>query len=372
MTPIEVDSSLVGVVKKVDVKKELLPGKNWGSFFMVQDSLPSPSKETSNSRGKSEGVPEYRSSGREPYVFRVDKPDDLRDLYIGVHADLMDETLHRDEGLFYLLYSPIFPEKKGPFGLHATPASHAVAVTKYRFIISENRHKEGISPTVQSIPFDQVFYVQLGSALSLGWFAIQFVEDKKTFCTTLFFTATGIEHFETLIREYRRNTVTNCGQLPKKIDWVDVWHRTPMTQVDRLKSLLIKEEFPFSTLRSSEAWALRRRRWRNTPVYLSTNGILISTSFGFIHATDEPCIRPQIFSFGVNVSCVAFDALESAQLLEKRMHGQGLPFLRLELSRGKVTVDFDIPFDGGSLEEAENLVHFLASNRRLEKEACIL
>jgi hypothetical protein len=34
MTPTEVNSSLVGVLKRVDVKKELLPGKNWRSFFM--------------------------------------------------------------------------------------------------------------------------------------------------------------------------------------------------------------------------------------------------------------------------------------------------------------------------------------------------
>ena len=171
----------------------------------------------------------WRSSGREPYVFRADKPGDL----FGVHADLMEKTLSRDEGLLYLLYSPIWPEKKGPFGLYATPASHAVAVTKYRFIISEDRYKEGIAPTVQSIPFDQVLYVQLGSALSLGWFAIQFVEDKKTFCTTLFFTSTGIAHFETLIRQYRRMTLANYDRFSKKIDWVDVWRRTPMTQVDR-------------------------------------------------------------------------------------------------------------------------------------------
>jgi hypothetical protein len=150
----------------------------------------------------------WRSSGKEPYVFRVERPDDLRGLHIGVHADLMERALRPDEGLLYLLYAPVWPEKKGPFGLHATPASHAVAVTKYRFIISEDRHKEGIAPTVQSIPFDQVLYVQLGSALCLGWFVIQFVEGKKTFCTTLFFTATGIGYFETLIRQYRRMTVT--------------------------------------------------------------------------------------------------------------------------------------------------------------------
>jgi len=338
---------------------------------MVRDPIPSPSPKTSNSRGKSEGAPKYRSSGREPYVFRVDKPDDLRDLYIGVHADLMDEALHRDEGLFYLLYSPIFPEKKGPFGLHATPASHAVAVTKYRFIISKDRHIKGIPPTIQSIPFRQVLYIQLGSALSLGWFAIQFVEEEKPFCTTLFFTATGIEHFEALIREYRRIPAANCGQLPEKIDWVDIWGRTPMTQVDRLKSLVLKEENPFNSVRSSELWCLEKKRWKKIPVYLSTNGILVSTNLGFIHATDEPCIRPKIYSFGVNVSCISFDALKSVRILEKRRDGNHLYSLRLETGRGPVAIDYDVPFNENSLNDAEELVRFLKQNIGAEREVCI-
>ena len=321
-----------------------------------------------NSGGNPEDMRGVRSRGRESYVFQANRPEGL----LGVHADLMEETLRPDEGSLYLLYAPIWPGKEGPFGLHATPASHAVAVTKDRFVISENRHKEGIVPTVQSIPFDQVFYVQVGSALSLGWFSVESVVDDKPSCATLFFTATGIAHFETLVREYRRNTVANCNQFPKKIDWVDVWHRTPMTQVDRLKSLIIKEEFPFNTLRSSEAWALKRRRWRNIPIYLSTNGILISTSFGFIHATDEPCIRPKIFSFGVNVSCVAFDALKSAQLVKKRIYGKLLHFFRLEIAHGQVSLDFDIPFDESNLKDAEDLVYFINQNVRVEEETCIL
>jgi hypothetical protein len=302
----------------------------------------------------------YRSSGKEPYVFRADKPGDL----FGVHVDLMRKTLRRDEGLLYLLYSPIFPEKNGPFALHATPSSHAVAVTKHRFIISEDRHMEGIAPTVQSIPFDQVFYVEMGNALILGWFSIEFVVDDKPSCTTLFFTATGLGHFNTAVREYRRITGPAYDQLPvDAIDWPDIWQHTPKTEVDHLKPLILREELPFNMLRSSERWILRKRRWKSIPVYLSTNGILVSTNFGFIHATDEPCIRPEIFSFGVNVSCIPCDALKSAQLLKKSMYGRPLCFLRLKIARGNVTVDFDIPFDEINLKDAEDLAHFLAQNR---------
>jgi hypothetical protein len=42
------------------------------------------------------------------------------------------------------------------------------------------------------------------------------------------------------------------------------------------------------------------------------------------------------------------------------MNGTPLCFLQLKIARGNVTVDFDIPFDGSCLKEAENLAHFLA------------
>jgi len=312
----------------------------------------------------------WRSSGREPYVFNVDEPKDL----FGVHADLMEKTLRHDEGLLYLLYSPMCQEKKGPFGLCATPASHAVAVTKYRLIISEDRHMEGIAPTVQSIPFDQVVYIQLGSAFLLGWFSIECVVDDKRSCTTLFFPATtGMKHFGIAVRKYRSMTGPAYDPLPvDAIDWPDIWQHTPKTEVDHLKPLILREELPFNMLRSSERWILRKRRWKSMPVYLSPNGILVSTNFGFLHATDEPCIRPEIFSFGVKASCIPCDALKSAQLLEKSMCGRPSCFLRLKIARGNVTLHFDIPFDQNSSKNAQALVSFLTRSRTAEGLVCAL
>jgi hypothetical protein len=328
---------------------------------MVQDLLPPYLKETSDSRRKSGPIPEYRLTGKKPYVFRAEKPGDLP----GVHADLMRKTLCRSEELIYLLYSPIIPEEKGPFGLCATSGSYSVAVTKHRFIISEDRHIDGIAPTVRSIPFDHVFYAELGNALFFGWFSIQFVVDDKPSCTRLFFPATtGMEHFGIAVRKYRSMTGPAYDQSSvDAIDWPDIWQHTPKAEVDHLRPLILREELPFNMLRSSERWILRKRRWKSIPVYLSTNGILVSTNFGFIHATDESRIRPEIFSFGVKASCIPSDALKSAQLLEKSRYGRPLCFLRLKIARGNVTVDFDIPFDGSNLKDAENLVHFLAQNR---------
>jgi len=318
---------------------------------------PKSESQSFSSEDNSEEIWGYRSSGREPYVFRANKPQDL----LGVHADLMKEALRSDEGLLYLLYSPIFGEEKGPFELHATPSSHSVAVTKARFIISEDRHMEGIAPTIQSIPFDQVFYVKLGNALLLGWFSVEFVVDDKPSCTTLFFPATtGMKHFGIAVRKYRSMTGPAYDQLPvDAMGWADIWQQTSKTEVDHLMPLILKEELPFNMLRSSELWISRKRKWKSIPACLSTNGILVSTNFGFISATEEAPVRPDVFSFGVNVSCLPVDALKSAQLIEKRMYGRLFYFFRLKIVRGSVIVDFDIPFAGDSRKEAEDLLCFL-------------
>jgi len=306
----------------------------------------------------------WQSSGRESYVFRGNKPGDLRDLYIRAHADLMEKALRHDEGLFYLLYSPICQERKGPFGLHATPASHAVAVTQYRFVISEDRHMNGIAPAIQSIPFDQVLYVQLGSAMLLGWFSIELAVDDKPSCTTIFFPATtGMKHFGIAVSEYRRMTRSTRNLLPSRImGWADIWRHSPKREVDHLKPLILKEELPFKMLRSSEQWILRKMRRKSIPACLSTNGVFVSTNFGFISVTEEEPVRPGAVSFGVNVSSIAFNALRSARLREKRTYGRLLPFLQLELARGSVALDFDVPFDRGSSKDAETLVYLLTND----------
>jgi hypothetical protein len=65
---------------------------------------PNSESKSSSSEDNLEERGGYRSSGREPYVFRANRPGDLP----GVHADLMEKTLRRDEGLLYLLRG-VFP-----------------------------------------------------------------------------------------------------------------------------------------------------------------------------------------------------------------------------------------------------------------------
>jgi hypothetical protein len=293
-----------------------------------------------------------RSRGKEPYVLRMDSAQEL----FGVHAELIESALCPDERVLYLLYSPMFPAEKTPFGIHVRPASHGVAVTEDRFVISEDRHIEGNAPTVRSIPFDTILSVELGNAILLGWFAIRCAEDKNVSCCALSFTNTGKHHFERAIRAYRATTGRAYRRSPNTgMDWTDVWMHTPRTQVEAVKSLVIEGENPVGAIRSSELWGSQKRRWKRIPVCFTADGIVISTNVGVIYSVDEPLARPDIYSFGVNVSCIPFEAIRSVRIFEEKSLGIRIPSLRLHLRRAGVTAEVDIPFDGHDSQAACSL-----------------
>jgi len=79
------------------------------------------------------------SNGRESWVFRAADPSEL----LGVHAEHIGRALDPGEELRYLLYSPMWEGHGGPFDITAPPASHAVAVSERRFLISRDPHLPG-------------------------------------------------------------------------------------------------------------------------------------------------------------------------------------------------------------------------------------
>ena len=95
---------------------------------------------------------EYHSSGMEPFVYRAENPADL----LGLHAEIMGSNLTPGENLRHLLYAPIWEGRHAPFGIRGQPASPAVATTNTRFLISCDRHIEGVALCLEIIPFDQV------------------------------------------------------------------------------------------------------------------------------------------------------------------------------------------------------------------------
>jgi len=198
----------------------------------------------------------YKSTGREPHVFRAEGPQGL----LGEHAALVDSALNPGESIHYLLYTPIREAGMSPFGIHAEPASHALAVTDHRFLLSKDRHINTIAPTIREIPYSRVIGVEIGNALLLGWLAIHFIENGQPACASMFYTARGSHHFERAICEFRNMYGKSQNYIPAEgTTWADVWEKTPKMQSDIIKSLILKKENPLLLLRSNEIWGAQKR-----------------------------------------------------------------------------------------------------------------
>jgi hypothetical protein len=301
----------------------------------------------------------FKSTGRESHVFRVESPEGL----IGVHADLIASSLRPEESIHYLIYAPVREAGDAPFGMHAEPASHALAVTDYRFLISKDRHIAAIAPTVQEIPFSQVVCVEIGNALLLGWLSIRFIENGQLSCTSLFYTARGSHHFEKAIREFRNVYGKAQSVAPAhSITWANVWEKTPKMQSDIIKSLILKEENPLYLLRSTESWGVQKRGRKK--VCLATEGVLLVTDWGLIHAVDEQPVSPHILSYGVNVRYIPSSALYALDHFEKEEHGVCRHMLRLQAGKPPAVISYDIPFDESTDYNVAEFVHAMQEMKR--------
>ena len=181
--------------------------------------------------------------------------------------------------------------------------------------------------------------------------------------TALLYNATGRHHFAAAVREYRALISGHVGNGLLRADqllWTDVWSHTARYQKKDLKSLVIARERPVTWLRSGELWTTERHWRKNKLVCLTTAGICVATDYGLLSVIDEPAQQPNMSSFGVNVSCIALDAVQSATLLERTSHTILLGFLRLTLGRASVVMHFEVPFAEESRMGAEYLVDYLA------------
>ena len=142
----------------------------------------------------------WESTGREAWVFGVEHPRDL----MGVHAKLIDKELNGSENIGHCIYAPRISSTETPFGLKSEKSSWGVCVTDKRFIISQNRHVEGIEPGVVSIDFQDIFYYNIGSVLLLSWFSITYIQDGKIEKLNILFSSNGKHHFEKALRAYKK------------------------------------------------------------------------------------------------------------------------------------------------------------------------
>lgn len=277
--------------------------------------------------------PGYTSHGREPWVYPAKHPRELQ----GVHAQLIAARLRPADQLRYLLYSPIWPGAEAPFGLHSWPASHGLAVTQDRFILSRNEHDAATPPVVVEIPFEHILCIEIGSALLLGWIVFRYAQENAAATVVLFCSATGLEYFAAAMRQYRTACRTQqnppARQPAGTVKRVNGW---PADLVRGLENLLLPDESSHAAFFAPGEWGQQIKYWRKQYVCFSAPCLMLKTDAGLLYALGEEAMRPDFLSFGVNTVGVSADALEGITVAEDANRKEPALCLRIHLRRGAV------------------------------------
>jgi len=298
---------------------------------------------------------EWRSVGREPRVYEAQTPADL----LGVHTELIASSLLPGEELRYLLYSPIWDGTWAPFGISAQSASHALAVTKSRFLLSRDLHRDDTDPTVLSIQFDHVLWAECGNAHLLGWFSLCHVMEDGPARLSFLFKATGSEFFTFALRHYRQTLPNQAPTtLPGKgrATWQDVWKCVSKPEAREVRPLVLDDETVLGWLRAGQSWRHRRQFLRRRLQCERPENFLLWLSAGLIHVIHEPDVHPKLPSQGLTVRSIPWPAVRLAEVTPGSS-------LRLTLGRRKAGLQIEVPFDKEYRAQAESLV------RSVERES---
>ncbi|NSW85588.1 MAG: hypothetical protein HPY84_04605 [Syntrophobacteraceae bacterium] len=310
----------------------------------------------------------WPSSGRESFVFRAAHPREL----FGSHGELIEAAMGSDERLLYLLYSPMWEGERAHFGITSQPASHALAVTDRRFIISRNHHTRDGIPTVHSIPFHSVLAVESGNALLQGWFVIRFSTEKNpdSICI-LYKSTTGRDLFCQAARSYRSLAHHLPPSAPdSNLRKADRWNNIPVEARKGIEALILAGESPCRWISSTETWIMKKRRFRRTPVCLRPAGAMALTNRGILYAVTEPPLRHGMLNFAVNISCIPLEIVRSATIIDGQTWGDSQSRLRVECVRNRCALYVDVPFDPDEDHSARDLAACLQRYASAHRLAC--
>jgi len=236
-------------------------------------------------------------SGRESWVFRAQFLDEL----CGHHPDLIAGALVSDERVRYLVYSPLRETTAGPFGIRGASGSHALALTDSRVIVSRDPHTPGSARTVRVLRYEDILFVELGEALTLGWLVFHFVTPEGVASETMVFQSTGIDLFRTAVRILRgRDRPTDASPAAAREPDANFAQAPPYLR-SQLLPVLLNDEQPRLVVQSVQRWrtASGRRPACTIPERLS-----VVTERSLVIVESERPHRPGALVFGVNVTCI--------------------------------------------------------------------
>ena len=275
------------------------------------------------------------SDGREPWIFRAASPEDL---LVGAHPAAIAGALDPGEELRYLLYSPVWDSRPAAVGApRAELASHAVAVTSARFVISRDLHHRGDPPQVWSVAFESLLAVELGRSVLTGWLLLRF-DDGRQFAElpVIFHATAGGHHFAAAVRAYRRASSPDGGPGPTAGSvsvWDDAWVDRPYGLKEIADDLLLPAEALRERVATREVWRGAKRRAGTAASCDGTAGLLLLTDRGLLHVLRTEDGHRGPMDFGVAATVLPLDGLDRVELGRDGSTGTEGEFLRLVLAR---------------------------------------
>ncbi|PIP20363.1 MAG: hypothetical protein COX40_05170 [Candidatus Omnitrophica bacterium CG23_combo_of_CG06-09_8_20_14_all_40_11] len=287
----------------------------------------------------------WESSGREDWVFSVKHPCEL----IGVHAKLIDAQLKESEKVEYCIYSPRVSSTSTPFGLKAGESSSGICVTDKRFIISNNRHAKGTEPKVNYINFEDMLSFNIGSAMLLSWFSLEFIDLEETKRLTIIFSSNGKHHFQKALRVFKKHSLainTDDFKLDSSSPAAFIHRIKDKIHRDYLKTLLSDHEKCILTFSCRYIWekVLNKRsllKRKNQVAYLTSKATVLLTNKALMIARDG--VEHSIGT-SVDVLNISLDKVKSVILFEENSDSEKIYKLKISFNEEVKQDMLDISF----------------------------
>jgi hypothetical protein len=291
----------------------------------------------------------WKSRGQEPLVFSVEHPCEL----MGAHAKLIDNQLGDSEKIKYCLYSPRVSSTSTPFGLKVEESSRGLCITDNRFIISRDWHTTDIKTRVNSIWFDDILYFNIGKALLLGWFTINYQRDGQDAQENILFGSIGKHHFEKVIRSYKKYSLAvNPDDLDREsFPPGSFIHKIEnKIHAEHLKTLLAQGERCFLTFPCRYLWQKVFRKpsffKKKKAVYPMSKATFLLTNKALLLARDS---LGDFIGTGVEVQNIPINKIKSISIAEENLYGYIVQKIKVAFTVGGCAVEMPLVVDGDSI-----------------------
>jgi len=276
----------------------------------------------------------WESSGKEDWVFSVKHPCEL----IGVHAKLIDSQLKDSEKVECCIYAPRVSSTSTPFGLKAGESSSGICVTDKRFIISNNRHAKGTEPTLNYINFEDILSFNIGSAMLLSWFSLEFIDLEETKRLTIIFSSNGKHHFQKALRVFKKHSLainTDDFKLDSSSPAAFIHKIKDKIHRDYLKTLLSDQEKCILTFSCRYIWekVLHKRsllKRKKQVAYLTSKATALLTNKALMIARDG--VEHSIGT-SVDVLNISLDKVKSIILVEENSDNEKMHKLKISFDK---------------------------------------